>query len=132
MVIDTSVLVAILTGEPEMVPFIRRLEAEPTLQISAASLVEATAVMLGRSGPRAVSNLNDYIEASRIDIIPVSVSQARLAQQAYLNYGKGQHGAALNFGDCFAYALAKESGQALFYKGNDFNQTDIEHATLLR
>ena len=131
MVIDTSVLVAILTGEPEMVPFMRRLEVERTLQMSAATLVETTAVMLGRSGERAVSNLNDYIEAARIDIVPVTISQARLAQQAYMNYGKGRHAAALNFGDCFAYALAKESGEALFHKGNDFNQKDIKHITLL-
>ena len=130
MIIDTSVLVAILTGEAEMVRFMRRLEVESDLRMSAASLVEATAVMLGRSGERAVANLNDYIEAARIDIMPVTVSQARLAQQAYLNYGKGRHVAALNFGDCFAYALAKESGQTLFYKGNDFNLTDIERAGL--
>ncbi len=126
MVVDTSILVAILTGEPEAEAFTRILEANSDLRFSAASLVEATAVMLGRGGERAVGNLNAYIEAARIEIIAVTASQGRIAQQAYLNFGKGRHPAALNFGDCFAYALSKESSRMLFYKGDDFDLTDVE------
>ena len=126
MIVDTSILIAILTAEAEMVAFTNLLEAEGDVRMSAASLVEATAVMLGRGGERAVSALNDYIDAARIEIAPVTIPQARIAQQGYLDYGKGRHAAGLNLGDCFAYALAKESGQALFYKGGDFDLTDVE------
>ncbi len=132
MVVDTSILIAILSGEPEMDAYSRTLQMESNLLMSAASLVEATAVLLGRRGDGAVADLNSFVEGARIEIVPVSLAQARIAQSAYLNYGKGRHTAGLNFGDCFVYALARESGQALFYKGNDFNQTDIERVTLSR
>lgn len=130
MVVDTSILIAILSGEPDMPVYSRTLQMESNLLMSAASLIEATAVLLGRGGEGAVADLNSFVEGARIEIVPVSLAQARIAQSAYLNYGKGRHRAGLNFGDCFVYALARDSGEAVFCKGDDFNQTDIECVTI--
>lgn len=126
MVIDTSVIIAILLEEEEADAFLEILDAEYSLTMSAAALVEATAVVLRRGGLESVDDLNEFLDRAKIDIVPVSVDQARLAQRAYLTYGKGRHVAGLNFGDCFAYALAKATNERLLFKGNDFFRTDIE------
>jgi len=126
VVVDTSVIIAILLEEDDADAFLEILDAEYSLTISAAALVEATAVVLRRGGQESVSDLNEFLDKARIEIVPVSVAQARLAQRAYLTYGKGRHVAGLNFGDCFAYALAKETNERLLFKGHDFFRTDIE------
>ncbi|MGE0665233.1 MAG: type II toxin-antitoxin system VapC family toxin [Sphingomonadales bacterium] len=128
MVIDTAVLIAILLGEEDADTYLQILDTEYDLLISAAALVEATAVMLRRGGPGSVDDLNEFLDRAEIEIVPVSVSQARMAQRAYLSYGKGRHVAGLNFGDCFAYALTKETGEKLLFKGSDFSRTDISPA----
>lgn len=125
MVVDTSVVVAILLEEEDADTYLEILDAEYDLLISAAAVVEATAVLLRRGGIGDVSDLNEFLDRAEIEIVAVSEGQARIAQRAYITYGKGRHAASLNFGDCFAYALAKEMGEKLLFKGNDFFQTDI-------
>ena len=93
--------------------------------ISAANLLEAGIVIDNQAGPSAGRRLDAFIERAGIGIEPVTEEQVRIARQAYLDFGRGNHPAALNFGDCFAYALAKATGEALLFKGEDFTRTDI-------
>jgi ribonuclease VapC len=125
MVIDSSALVAILFGESEADRFVDAIvEAEPRL-MSAANLLEAAIVVDNQQGPAAGRQLDRFVEQAQIEIVPVTERHARIARQAYLDYGRGNHPAKLNFGDCFAYALAKTTGEPLLFKGDDFEQTDI-------
>lgn len=125
MVIDTSALVAILAGEPERRAFIEKIEAADTRLLSAASFVEASIVIEARYGPEGQRLLDLFLERAGIEIAGVDGEQAREARLAFSRYGKGRHAAALNFGDCFAYALAITSGEALLCKGSDFSRTDV-------
>jgi ribonuclease VapC len=126
MVIDSSALVAILFGEPEAGGFVDAIAgAEPRL-MSAANLLEAAIVVDNQLGPAAGRQLDRFVEQARIEIAPVTERQVRTARQAYLDYGRGNHPAKLNFGDCFAYALAKATREPLLFKGDDFEQTDIK------
>lgn len=125
MVVDTSALVAILLLEPEAEQFTRTIaNARPRL-ISAANLLEAGIVIEGRLGREAGGDLDEFVVDIDLEIEPVTIDQVRVARQAYRTYGRGNHSAALNFGDCFAYALAKTTGLPLLFKGNDFAKTDI-------
>ena len=127
MIVDTSVLIAILKGEPEADLFTATL-ANPkgSLALSAASYLEA-GIVVDRNGNAALSaRLDDLLETFAIEIAPVTASQAKLARAAYRQFGKGTgHPAGLNFGDCFSYALAKESSAPLLFKGADFAATDV-------
>lgn len=96
--------------------------------ISAATLLEASMVFEGRVGHRGAAELDQLIASLGIAVIPFTQSQAALAREAFRRFGKGRHPARLNFGDCIAYALAKERGEPLLFKGDDFSQTDIEAA----
>jgi len=126
MIIDTSVVIAILRYEPEAPSFARAIEAAPDRRISAVNFVEAAAVIDGSRDPVASRRLDDLFREARLAIEPVTVAQARIAREAYRDFGKGsRHPAKLNFGDCFAYALAKASGEPLLFKGRDFAHTDI-------
>jgi ribonuclease VapC len=126
MVIDSSALVAILFGEPEAGGFVDAIAgAEPRL-MSAANLLEAAIVVDNQLGPAAGRQLDRFVEQARIEIAPVTERQVRTARQAYLDYGRGNNPAKLNFGDCFAYALAKATREPLLFKGDDFEQTDIK------
>ena len=126
MVIDSSALVAILFGEPQADRFVDAIAgAEPRL-MSAANLLEAAIVVDNQLGPAAGRQLDRFVEQARIEIAPVTERQVSIARQAYLDYGRGNHPAKLNFGDCFAYALAKATGEPLLFKGDDFAQTDIK------
>ena len=125
MVVDTSVLAAILLGESEGAAFLRRLSSTSETRISAATYVEICIVTIRRLGPDALETMQQIIDGSGIQIEPLTESQARAASEAFVHYGKGRHPAALNFGDCFSYALATELGEPLFYKGNDFDKTDV-------
>lgn len=130
MVLDSSALVAILQDEPERRPFNERIEAAAEVSISAANLLEARIVLLTRSGESAVQALDAFLLRARIVVVEVSPRNAELAFDAYRRYGKGTgHPAALNHGDCFAYALARQSGAPLLFKGRDFALTDIRAAT---
>lgn len=125
MVIDTSVIVAILFDEPERARFAAVIEAAPVRLVSAASFLEATMVVEGRKGRSGERMVDRFVEEGEVEIVPVSGAQARLACEAFRAYGKRRHPASLNLGDCFAYALAKATGEPLLFKGDDFSQTDL-------
>ena len=129
MIIDSSVLIAILKDEPERVDFSAILKAEQNLSISAATYLEASIVLDNRIDPSLAFQLDDLIERAGIVIEPFTASQARIARQAYTRYGRGSgHRAQLNFGDCFAYALAHEKREPILFKGDDFNHTNLRSA----
>lgn len=125
MVIDTSVLMAILLNEPERRAFNEAIEAADTRAVSVATFVEASIVIEARYGAEGVRDLDLFIERAGIELVEVSVAEGRAARRAYARYGKGHHVAGLNFGDCFAYALATERGEPLLFKGTDFSKTDV-------
>lgn len=129
MIVDTSAIVAIVQGEPEAEEFARLLLEAEDPRISAANYLEA-GLVVDRAGDPVVSReLEVVVKAARISIEPFSVEQAVVARQAYRDFGKGSgHPAGLNFGDCFAYALASETGEPLLFKGDDFVHTDIAAA----
>jgi ribonuclease VapC len=128
MVVDTSAIAAILFDEPEAAGMIEALEAAPLRLLSVASLVEATLVVEGRKGPSAEGVVEHLVEEAEIELVPIAVEHARLACEAFRTYGRGRHPAGLNFGDCFAYALAKATGEPLLFKGDDFGRTDVAAA----
>ena len=128
MILDTSAVLAILFDEPEGPEFLRMAIEAPLLAISTANMVEAWMVTDRHPNPAKATALDELTELLAIELRPVSTAQARLARQAYHAFGKGRHPAALNYGDCFAYALAKFSNDTLLFKGNDFSRTDIVSA----
>ncbi len=125
MVIDSSALIAILETEPETEQLAEAIEQDQVRLISAASVLETTIVIENRRGEDGGKALALLMEKIAIEIIPVTAEHALTACQAYRDFGKGRHPAKLNFGDCFSYAAAKLRCEALLFKGNDFNQTDI-------
>lgn len=129
MIIDTSAMVAILYGEPEAAAFTRLIHGSETSRISVANYVELSMVVEKQLGPEGMRQVDAFFRRAAIDIEPVTVEQGYLARQTFLDFGKGRHKAGLNFGDCFAYALAKDFGEPLLFKGNDFTETDIHSAT---
>ena len=128
MVVDTSAVVAIFLLEPEAEQFAHAILEAPRTAISAASLLEAGIILDARTGHEDSSELDEFIVNVGLEVEPVTVDQVRVARRAYRTYGRGNHPAGLNFGDCFAYALAKTTGLALLFKGDDFSQTDITPA----
>ena len=131
MIVDSSALLAILRAEPEMLACARAIEDAARRRISAANFLETAIVIDGSRDPVASRRLDDLIRAADLAIEPVTEAQARIAREAYRDFGKGSgHPAQLNFGDCFAYALAKVTGEPLLFKGNDFGRTDIASATV--
>lgn len=129
MIVDSSALISILTGEPHYEAMVTRLSRSVDNRISAATLLESSIVIDGRRNPLLSGRLDELLATHRVTIEPVTASQAAIARQAYRDYGRGSgHPAGLNFGDCFAYALAKELGEPLLYKGDDFARTDIHSA----
>ncbi|HEX8301884.1 type II toxin-antitoxin system VapC family toxin [Sphingomonas sp.] len=125
MIVDTSALVAMLRGEAEADSFYDLLEGNPGARISAGSWVELGPVLLALGLPALDEKLHDLVRVLRLSISPVTAEQAEIGRRAYARFGKGNHRARLNFGDCFAYALAKASGEPLLFKGDDFGHTDI-------
>ena len=125
MIIDTSALVSILDQEPEAERLAHAIATASERMLSAANLVETGIVMQVRRGDEAVRDLDLLLAKLKIEIIAVSAKQANLARKAFQRFGRGRHPARLNFGDCFAYALAKDSGAPLLFKGEDFPKTDI-------
>jgi ribonuclease VapC len=129
MILDTSALIAILRLEAEAPEFARIIERAAQPRISAVSYVEAGAVIDSSKDPVASRRFDELIEAAQIAIEPVTETQARIARQAYRDFGKtSRHPAKLNFGDCFSYALAKSKGEPLLFKGRDFSRTDVKSA----
>jgi ribonuclease VapC len=130
VIVDTSALVALLRDEPEAPAFAGLLRAAPRRLLSAASYVELAAVVDGRGDPVLSGALDAWLAAWGIETVPLSVEQARIARAAYRRFGRGSgHPARLNLGDCFAYALARDLGEPLLFKGADFALTDIELVT---
>lgn len=125
MVIDTSALVAIFLNEPERQSFLADIIAAETRLVSAATVLEAGIVLEARRGESAGREFDLFVVRANIQIVAVDAEQADLARSAWRKYGKGRHPAALNFGDCFSYALAKSTGEPLLAKGTDFGLTDI-------
>ena len=123
MIIDTSALVAIFDQEPEAERIVRTLASAPERSLSAANLVETGIVMQARRGDDGARDLDLLLAKLRVDIAAVTASQADIARKAFRRYGRGRHPANHNFGDCFAYALAKDKSAPLLSKGNDFRQT---------
>ncbi len=131
MILDTSAIIAILRDEPEAAQFARAIEEAGQRRISAVNYVEGAAVIDGGRDPVASRRYDDLLREARVTIEPVTEAQARIAREAYRDFGKGSgHPAKLNFGDCFAYALAKDRDEPLLYKGDDFSHTDVAHAVL--
>lgn len=129
IVIDTSALIALINREPEGPQIIRILAESSALKISAATMVEATAVALRWGEDAAITMLDQIVQEAKVEIIPFNLQQMSIARAAYLKYGKGRgHPAQLNFGDCVSYALARSLDAPLLYKGNGFAHTDVKIA----
>ncbi len=126
MVIDTSALIALLRLEPEADAFAQAIEADPRRLISAVTKLEARMVALGRFGPAAAADLDALVATIAPIVVPFDDHHADIARDAFARYGKGRHKAALNFGDCAAYALAVAEAEPLLFKGTDFGATDVE------
>src|SRR6202789_3027772 len=123
MVLDTSSIVAILCGEPECERFIQLISQDSKRLISAGTILELMIVIEARKGEVGGRELDLFLHRAKIDIVPFDSEQAELARTAWRHFGKSNHPAGLNFGDCFAYALSKTSGEPLLFKGHDFDQT---------
>ena len=124
MILDSSVIVAILRAEPEAREFSRAI-ASAHCHISAANYLEAAVVIDSAKSAISSRRFDEFFRASRIAVEAVTPRQAEIARHAYRDFGKGRHKAGLNFGDCFAYALAKEMDEPLLFKGPDFGRTDV-------
>jgi ribonuclease VapC len=128
MILDSSPLVAILTEEPDADLYIQAISRAPRCRMSAGNFIELSIVIEGQHGHEVSRQCDALFRRIGIVIEPVTVEQAHLARQAFLDFGKGRHPAGLNFGDCFAYALAKNTGEPLLFKGKDFKKTDVVSA----
>jgi len=129
VIIDTSALIAILRAEDDASNMALAIERAQARKISAASYLETAVVIDASRDPVASRRFDELVDTAELRIEPVTHDQARIARDAYRDFGKGSgHKASLNFGDCFAYALAKSTGEPLLFKGNDFGHTDITPA----
>lgn len=128
MVLDTSALVAILLGEPERDQFITALAEAADPLISAGTLLEASIVLQSKLGDGGLGDLDELLATAGVRCVAVDLAQVHAARDAFARFGKGRHAAALNYGDCFAYALAKVAEAPLLFKGDDFGRTDVAAA----
>lgn len=125
MIVDSSALLAIPLNEPEREKFAGLIESDSKRMISTASVLEAAMVVETRYGPDAATDLDLLLHRASVEIVPFDTDQLALARAAFRRYGKGRHAAALNFGDCISYALARWTGEPLLFKGKDFAATDV-------
>ncbi len=128
MIVDTSAVLAILFHESDAEHFARAITTASPRRMSAATLLEVTIVLESRSGAAAGHELDAFLQESAIQLEPVTTDQAQAARRAWRRFGKGNHAAGLNFGDCFAYALAEATREPLLFKGRDFELTDVQVA----
>ncbi|MGI8722972.1 MAG: type II toxin-antitoxin system VapC family toxin [Geodermatophilaceae bacterium] len=129
MILDTSALIAVMRGEDGCDALMHTLAESRTTRISTGTLLEAVIVIDRLGDPVLSRRLDDLLEALDVAVEPVTPEQVRVGRQAYRDFGKGSgHPAALNFGDCFAYALARTAGAPLLFVGNDFGHTDVSRA----
>ncbi|MBM6404605.1 type II toxin-antitoxin system VapC family toxin [Phycicoccus sp. CSK15P-2] len=132
MIVDTSALVAIITDEPERDAFVESLLADPDPRMSAGSFLELCIVVDRLGSPVASRRVDDLMMGLGITVEPVAPDHVTVARAAYRDFGRGSgHPAGLNFGDCFAYALASRSGEPLLFKGEDFVHTDLRPAVTI-
>ena len=129
MIVDSSALIAILLKEPEGRLLDVAIADSADCKMSAASFLESSLVMMARRGADAVRDFDLLIARFGIKLVPFTESQARIARTAFQRYGKGRHPAALNFGDCMAYALAADTGEELLFKGTDFGLPHVAVAS---
>ena len=125
MIVDTSAVLAILYQEDDAEWFAGAIAAASVCRMSAANFLEAAINIDSVGDAEASRQLDNFVRRAGIEVTSITLVQAQIARQAYQDFGKGRHKAKLNFGDCFAYALAKETGEPLLFKGNDFVYTDI-------
>ncbi|MBM3745797.1 MAG: type II toxin-antitoxin system VapC family toxin [Acidobacteria bacterium] len=125
MVIDSSALLAVLLGEEGAAFYANVIEAAADPLMSAVSVLEVTLVIGARKREPGLAALERFLQEGRIRVVAFDGEQLRLAKEAWWNYGKGRHLAALNLGDCCSYALSKAFGKPLLYKGEDFPRTDV-------
>ncbi|MER8433321.1 type II toxin-antitoxin system VapC family toxin [Mesorhizobium caraganae] len=128
MIIDSSVLVAILRLEPGYDRFVLAITQARRRLLAAPTLLETTMVLAGRREDEILDRLDQFLRTASIETVPFTADHAAVARQTFLRYGKGRHPAALNFGDCIAYATARLEAMPLLFKGDDFRLTDIEAA----
>ncbi len=128
MIVDSSALLAVLNREPDGERFEETIAAASECRMSVANILETCIVAESRGGAAGAHDLDALLARAGIEPVPVTVEQLKAARQAWRRYGRGNHPAALNFGDCFAYALASVTGEPLLFKGEDFSQTDIRAA----
>ena len=126
MVIDTSAIAAILFNEAEAADFRRRIVDDSVRLVSAATLLEAAMVIEGRLGDDGGREFDLWLQRAGVEVVPADAEQADLARRAWRRFGKGRHPAGLNYGDCFAYALAISRDEPLLFKGGDFAKTDVK------
>ena len=125
MIVDSSAIIAMLTGEPDRGEFINLLTQDPIRRVSTVSIVEAGLVMESRTGANGAGDLDLWLLTAGVKVESFDANQADIARRAWRKYGRGRHPAALNFGDCCAYALAKAMNEPILCKGNDFSLTDV-------
>jgi len=125
MVIDSSAFAAIFFNEPERQRFLQAIREDGTRLVSAANALETSMVIEGKQGEIAGREFDLFLHRLKIEVVSVDEAQFAVARTAWRRYGKGRHTAGLNFGDCFAYALSKVSGERLLAKGTDFQKTDL-------
>jgi ribonuclease VapC len=128
MILDTSALLAVLFREEDGDIYARAIQESDSCSISAATFVELSMVIEAASGDSGIRQCDTFLRGNEIIVEPFTEIQALVARQGFSDYGKGRHPAGLNLGDCFSYALAKVSGEALLFKGNDFRKTDVKAA----
>ena len=124
MIVDTSAVLAVLFREPDAERYATAILTAAPCRMSVASLLEAS-IVIGTRGDTAGAELDALVAEAGIELVPVTHEQVEVARHAWRRFGKGRHPAALNFGDCFAYALATTTGEPLLFKGEDFLQTDV-------
>ena len=128
MIIDSSAVLAVLFGEADAETYEKSIATASPCRMSVANVLETSIVVESRGGAAAGHELDVFLERAGIELIPVTIEHLEAARQAWRHFGKGNHPAALNFGDCFAYALAKVENEPLLFKGDDFARTDVEAA----
>ena len=128
MIVDSSALLAVLNRESDAERYEEAMVAAPKCRMSVANILETCIVAESRGGAAGAHDLDLLLESLGIEPVPVTVEQMKAARQAWRRFGRGNHPAALNFGDCFAYALASVTGEPLLFKGGDFPQTDVRAA----
>lgn len=125
MLLDSSALIAIMLQEPGWESLRDRIDEADVIAINAATLLETHMVLTNRTGKNALPLLEALLQETGAYVIPFTEAHWRLAAEAFLRFGKGRHRAALNFGDCIAYATAQQAQMPLLYKGSDFDRTDV-------